>query len=177
MTRRSAPALALIALAAGLAACSAGGAARTGDARFGDRARTDADAWAEDGRETLLIGPPADSTGFFVYLAVVDSVAVRAAGRAAPGEAVAVDVLVKGALPDACSELNAVTQTRTGHFVALTLTMRQPRGAVCAQVVRPYRFYVSLDDALPAGSYTLTLNGRVTPFQILAAPATPPGAP
>lgn len=165
--------LALIALTASLAACS--GATRTGDARYGDRARTDGDAWADDGRETLLIGPPADSTAFFVYPAVVDSVAVRAAGRAAPGEAVAVEVLVKGALPDACSALNAVTQSRTGHFVTLTLTMRQPRGAVCAQVVRPYRFYVSLDDALPAGSYTLTLNGRVTPFQILAG--TAPEAP
>ena len=177
MTRRLAPALAVLTLAASLAAC-AGGGAKTGDARYGDRARTDTDAWAEDGRETLLIGPPADSSRFFVYPAVVDSVAVRPAQRsAAPGVAVAVDVLVKGALPDACSELNAVTQTRTGHFVALTLTMRQPRGAVCAQVVRPYRFYVSLDDALPAGSYTLTLNGRVTPFQIHAVPATPASAP
>ena len=86
-----------------------------------------------------------------------------------PGEAVPVEVLVKGALPDACSALNAVTQEQTGHFVTMTLTMRQPRGAVCAQVVRPFRFYVRLDGLFAPGSYTLRLNGRVTPFQVLDA--------
>jgi hypothetical protein len=153
-----------------LAACS-GGRRATADGQYGHRA----DEWGADGRETLLISPPADSAGFFVYPAVVDSVAVRPERRAvAPGEAVPVEVLVKGALPDACSALDAVTQSQTGHFVTLALTMRQPRGAVCAQVVRPYRFYVRLDSLFAPGSYTLTLNGRVTPFQILAAPAETP---
>jgi hypothetical protein len=85
-----------------------------------------------------------------------------------------VEVLVKGALPDACSALDAVTQRQTGHFVTLALTMRQPRGAVCAQVVRPYRFYVRLDSLFEAGSYTLTLNGRTVPFQIRTAPTEAP---
>ena len=157
--------LALLLVSGTLAACSGGAATRSGDARYGDRK----DAWAPDGRETLLITPPADSTAYFVYTAVVDSVSVRTAGRAAPGESVGVEVLVKGALPDACSALNAVTQSRTGHFVTLALTMRQPRGDVCAQVVRPFRFYVALDEPFEAGSYTLSLNGRVTPFQVLPA--------
>lgn len=166
--------LALVLAALAVAACSGGGRT-TSDGRYGHRS----DGWGADGRETLLLGEPADSAGFFVYPAVIDSVAVRPERRAvAAGEAVAVEVLVKGAMPDACSALNAVTQTRTGHFVTLALTMRQPRGAVCAQVVRPYRFYVRLDSLFEAGSYTLTLNGRVTPFQIREAPAgAPAGAP
>ena len=45
--------------------------------------------------------------------------------------------------------------------------MRQPRETVCAAVVRPFRYYLVLDGAYPAGSYTLTLNGSVTPFQVL----------
>ena len=164
--------LVLGALAAGLALAACGGPRQTADRRYGHRAA----GWGPDGRETLLI-VPADSASVFVYPAVVDSVAVRPAQRSvAAGEAVPVEVLVKGALPDACSALNAVTQTRTGHFVTMALTMRQPRGAVCAQVVRPFRFYVRLDSLFEPGSYTLTLNGRVTPFQIReAAPrgATP----
>lgn len=159
---RTAALVSLLALAA--SACTSGGEARTGDDRFGNRA----DAWAPDGRETLLITPPDDSTGYFVYTAVVDSVAVRVARRGASADdAVPVEVLVKGALPDACSELNAVTQERSGHFVSMALTMRQPRGDVCAQVVRPFRFYVRLDSLYAAGSYTLTLNGKTTPFQVL----------
>ncbi|HEX8384626.1 MAG TPA: hypothetical protein VF576_00500 [Rubricoccaceae bacterium] len=167
MPRAARFAFGLAALA--LAACTGGGQT-TSDGRYGHRA----DGWGPDGRETLLIAPPADSAGYFVYPAVVDSVAVRPERRAAAGEAVPVEVLVKGALPDACSALDAVTQARTGHFVTLALTMRQPRGAVCAQVVRPFRFYVRLDSLFEAGSYTLTLNGRVTPFQILAAPSEDP---
>ncbi len=154
----------LLTLGLALAACS-GSRTRTGDQRFGHRA----DGWGPDGRETLLIGAPTDSSGVFIYTAVVDSVAVRAAVPSVPGEAVPVEVLVKGALPDACSALNAVTQEQTGHFVSMTLTMRQPRGAVCAQVVRPFRFYVRLDGLFAPGSYTLRLNGRVTPFQVLDA--------
>ena len=154
----------LASLAVALAACSAGGRT-TGDQRYGNRA----DGWGPDGRETLLLGAPADSSGFFVYTAIVDSVAVRAAAAAASGEAVPVEVLVKGALPDACSELNAVTQERAGHYVTMGLSMRQPRGAVCAQVVRPFRFYVRLDSLFAPGAYTLTLNGSITPFQIREA--------
>ena len=154
----------------GVAACS-GGRRATADGQYGHRT----DERGADGRETLLIGPPADSAGYYVSPAVVDSVAVRPERPAiAAGEAVPVEVLVKGALPDACSALDAVTQSRTGHFVTLALTMRQPRGAVCAQVVRPYRFYVRLDSLFEAGSYTLTLNGRTVPFQIRTAPAEAP---
>lgn len=150
----------------GLAACSGGGRTTPRDDTYGDRVAR----WGEDGRETLLITSPQDSTGFFVYPAVIDSVAVRPERQGlAPGESVPVEVLVKGAMPDACSALNAATQSRTGHFVTLDLTMRQPRGAVCAQVVRPYRFYVRLDSLYEAGSYTLTVNGRITPFQIREA--------
>ena len=162
---RARPAL-LLALAAGTALAACGGGRRTtADDRYGDRR----DGWGPDGRETLLI-VPADSARVFVYPAVVDSVAVRPAQTSvAAGERVPVEVLVKGAMPDACSALDAVTQSQTGHFVTMTLTMRQPRGAVCAQVVRPFRFYVRLDSLFAPGSYTLALNGRVTPFRIREA--------
>jgi hypothetical protein len=144
------------------AGCAAPGPGSSGDSRFGHRVAGD-----QGGRETMLLRPPADSVGYLTFPASIDSVAVRPAERAVrAGASVTVDVLIKGALPDACAELDAVEQRRGGRQVEMTLTMRQPRGAVCAQVVRPYRFYSVLPGLFEPGSYTLTLNGRVHTFQI-----------
>ena len=164
MTRGVLLALALGVSALGLAACSG---ASTDAASGPDRDRYGYRVGSDDGRETMLIRPISDSTRYLVYPAVVDSVAVRPAGRPAPGDAVAVEVLVKGALPDACAELTEVTQTRQARYVTVDLMMRQPRETVCAAVVRPFRFYLVLDGAYPAGSYVLRLNGTTTPFQVL----------
>ena len=148
-----------------LAACAGGGASGDGAARDGFGYRVG--GVSSDGRETVLLAPVTDSTRYLLFPAVVDSVAVRPAGRPAPGDAVAVEVLVKGSLPDACAELTDVTQARASHYVTVDLVMRQPRETVCAQVVRPFRFYLMLDGAYEAGSYTLALNGTSYPFQIL----------
>lgn len=158
----------LTALALGLAACggtseAAGGPDRD---RFGYRVGSDPN------RETVLIRPVTDSTRYLVYPAVIDSVAVRPAGRPAPGDGVAVEVLIQGALPDACAELADATQERQSHFVTVGLLMRQPRETVCAAVVRPFRFYLMLDGWYEAGSYTLRLNGSAVPFQVLPAPVS-----
>ena len=155
----------LVLLALTLAACGGSGGAAGGPDRdrFGYRIGSD------DGRETMLLRPISDSTRYLVYPAVVDSIGVRPAGRPAPGDAVAVEVLVQGALPDACAELTDVYQSRQGHFVTVELLMRQPRETVCAAVVRPFRFYLVLDGGYEVGSYTLQLNGTVRPFQVLPA--------
>lgn len=153
--------------AVALAACGGGGASSsaTAEERFGYRLG----GVTEDGRETMLLTPVSDSTRYLTFPAVVTSVDVRPAGRPAPGDAVAVEVLVKGALPDACAELSGVTQTRESHFVTVELTMRQPLETVCAAVVRPFRFYLMLDGAYEVGSYTLRFNDQTVPFQILPA--------
>ena len=113
------------------------------------------------------VAGPVPALAYLVTPAVLDSVAVRPAQRVAPpGEAVPVEILVKGALPDACSELGEATQTRAMNLIDVTLTMRRPRGAACAQVVRPFRFYLPLDGTFPPGSYTLKVNGAAYPFRI-----------
>ena len=124
----------------------------------------------------LVLLEPGDSTGSYLTLpAILDSVSVRPAVTAAvPGTPVEVEVLVKGTLPDACTTLDAATQSRVGHLVTATLTMRQPHGALCAQVVRPFRFYMPLEGTYEPGHYTLTLNGTAYPFRIRAlAPGNP----
>ena len=151
-------------LMVGLAACAGSGDDSVSpDEQFGHRY----EGIAPDGRETVLI-EPADSSAVYIELPVfLDSVHVRSAHREAlPGEAVPVEVLIKGALPDACSELNEATQERMEHFVEVTLTVRRPRGAICTEVVRPFRFYLPLDGTFAPGSYSLRINGAAHPFRI-----------
>ena len=165
MSGRPLLALGIAALAAAaLAGCSrTREAARPGDDDYGHRY----EGVAPDGRETVLLTPPDSAEAYLVVPAVLDSVAVRPARREAPpGEAVPVEVLIKGALPDACSALNDATQSRAANLLDVTLTMRRPRGALCAQVVRPFRFYLPLDGLFPPGSYTLKVNGAAYPFRI-----------
>ena len=154
-----------------LAACGGGAASADGPDRDAFGYRTG----SGDARETVALRPAADSTRYLFFPAVIDSVGVRAAGRPAAGDAVAVEVVVQGAFPDACAELSALRQSRLGRFVTVELLMRQPRETVCAAVVRPFRFYVVLDGAYEAGSYTLRLNGRTVPFQVLPALAPDAG--
>ena len=150
------------ALAAALAACG-GARPRPPDGEYGHRY----DGVAPDGRETVLLAPADTAAGFITLPAILDSVAVRPAVAAAPpGTAVPVEVLVKGTLPDACTVLDAATQERAGHLISVTLTMQQPHGALCAQVVRPFRFYLPLEGTYAPGHYTLRVNGAAYPFRI-----------
>jgi hypothetical protein len=168
--------LALVLSAGGAAGCAAvRPAALPPDEQFGHRPGA-----AEDGgRLTLAITPPDTTVRYFYYPAVFDTVHVRPApfdgARPVDAQQVAVEVLVKGALPDACSELHTVRQERFGHIVEVRLEMRRPQGAVCASVVRPYRFYLMLDGGYGAGAYTLKLNDRPVAFVVgTPGPDTPP---
>ncbi|MDT0630291.1 hypothetical protein [Rubrivirga litoralis] len=146
-----------------LTACGGSGEAAAPD-RYGYRV-----GGAVGGRTTVALAPPDTTVRTLAFPAVVDSVGVRAAGRPAPGDGVAVEAVVLGAFPDACSALSDVRQERAGHYVTATLAMRQPLETVCAAVVRPFRFYLPLDGAFAAGSYTLKVNDTVVPFQVLPA--------
>ena len=154
----------LLALAAVLAACGGAEEVAVDTDRFGYRVGGEA-----GGRVTVVPAPPDSTTRTLTFPVVVDSVGVRVAGRPAPGDGVAVEAVVLGSFPDACSVLSGVEQARAGHYVTATLTMRQPLETVCAAVVRPFRVYLVLDGTYPAGSYTLTVNDAPYPFQVLPA--------
>lgn len=141
-----------------LAACAGSNGASEPDADFGDRGGED------PSRETLLITPPSDDDEFFYYPAPTSEVVVRPGpieGGRRP-----VEFLIKGALPDACTELHDIRQEVRGHLIEVSFEIRRPKGAVCAQVVRPYRFYYTLEEPLAPGDYTLELNESVHPFTV-----------
>jgi hypothetical protein len=150
----------LAVLAVALGACG-GSAEAVEDESFGAR------DGAGDGeeRETLLITPPDSTEEFFYYPAYFSDVEVRT-GPVTGGRR-PVELLIRGALPDGCTALHYIGQERRGNLIDVTFEMRKPKGAVCTQVVRPYRFYYTLDEPLPPGDYTLTVNGDVEPFTVL----------
>lgn len=145
-------------LALGLAGCLGSREPAEPGTEFGSRDE------AGEGRETMLITPPDSTQEFFYYPAYASEVVVR------PGPVELgrhpVELLIKGALPDACTELHDIRQETRGHLVEVTFEMRRPKGGVCAQVVRPYRFYYTLDTPLAPGDYTLRLNDGVHPFTV-----------
>jgi hypothetical protein len=119
-----------------------------------------------EGRQTVLVEPPPDPDAYFTYPAYFDTVNVRVAPFGPGATAVPVEILVMGSLPDACMELSEVSQERLGNLINVSLMMRRPKGAICAQVVRPFRFYLELDGAFEPGPYTLKINDSVHPFDV-----------
>lgn len=129
------------------------------DDQFGSRQ-------AEPSREIVVINPPDTAVSYFYYPAVYDTVHVRPAPVTAARREVPVEVLIKGSFPDTCFELHSIDQARFENQLEVTVQMRKPQGAVCASVVRPYRFYMLLDGSYGPGSYTLKINGSARTFVI-----------
>jgi hypothetical protein len=120
----------------------------------------------EDGRTTTVIGPEDGSQVYRYADAFTDHVRVRP--EAVSSEPVAVEVLIEGAFPDSCTELHDANQTRSGNILEVTLRTRRPQGALCAAVIKPFRFYLLLDGAFSPGPYTLKVNGGAHPFEVKA---------
>ena len=136
------------------------------DSQFGHRFEGE----APDGRRTLNFPAPAGEGDFTLLPATFESVIVRAAPLTSAQSDVQVEVLIKGAFPDACIEMHQFNHTRSGNLIEATLDMRRPEGTVCMNARRPYRLYLMLDGTYTAGSYVLKVNGTVVPFTIRAEP-------
>jgi len=125
---------------------------------------------SSDGRRTIDITPADSSKHYSYYPAVIDSVIIQPAAFQPGQSAVAVEALLKGAFPDGCMQLHDAEQDRSEHLIVVTLRMRRPQGALCASVMRPYRFYLRLDGVFEPGSYTLKINDIVHPFVVRGRP-------
>lgn len=119
----------------------------------------------DESRETVLIEPKEGvETAYDVRPAHIDTALIRAQDYDVTGAIV--EVLVKGTFPDGCSELNELDQSPSRNGQDVTLTMRRPTEAICTQVVRPYRFFFTLDRRFTPGEYTLSINGRALGFSV-----------
>ncbi len=138
--------------------------------RYGHRVKGE----DSEGRQTIAVTAPQEDTEYRMFDATFETVTIRPAAATPETRlsGVPVEVLIKGAFPDACTELHEVTQQRAGNLVLVTLTMRRPQGSVCARVLRPYRFYLDLDGGFVTGSYSLRLNDTAHPFEVSVRPAS-----
>ena len=154
----------LIVLVTFVGACATTGPAPDPDTTFGHRVDGD----DSDGRTTIVIAPAEQDVAYRFFEASYESVTIRPDQITAENQTagVPVEVLIKGAFPDACSELHEMEQQRAGNLVLVTLTMRRPQGSVCASVLRPYRYYLDLEGTFRPGSYSLRLNDDTHAFVV-----------
>ncbi len=76
-----------------------------------------------------------------------------------------VQAVVRGSLPDSCTEIDQVAATRSGTIFTIQVITARPADQVCAEMLTPYERNVALDVyGLPAGTYTVTAAGASASF-------------
>ena len=107
--------------------------------------------------------PAVDAGAVEVGLAVVDSIDILIM-ELMP---VQVSVVARGNLPDGCTTIGQAATEHDDTIFVVTLTTRRPLDAVCTEALVPYEQAVPLDVAgLPAGVYTVTVNGVSDTFEL-----------
>jgi inhibitor of cysteine peptidase len=80
---------------------------------------------------------------------------------------VQVNVHVTGWLGDGCTTLDQVTQVQTGNTITVRITTARPTDAICTQQLVGFEKTIALDVAgLPAGTYTVDVNGVIDTFTL-----------
>lgn len=107
--------------------------------------------------------PPAGTGSVEIGLAVVDSIDILMM-ESMP---VQVTVVARGNLPDGCTSIGEAATQREGNAFVVTLTTTRPQDAICTEALVPYEQPIPLDVAgLPAGAYTVTVNGAGGTFEL-----------
>ena len=109
-------------------------------------------------------GDPKDSGEFIRGEAVVEDVEIVFLESFPLG----VHAVASGYLPDPCTEIDEISVEREGsHFEVLITTLREAE-VMCAQVIEAFEQNIPLDVyGLPAGDYTVTVNGINAEFSFL----------
>jgi hypothetical protein len=82
---------------------------------------------------------------------------------------VQVSAIVRGYLPDACTEISRVTSDQDGETFNITVATARPKDTACAEVIQSYEETVPLDVlGLTAGVYTVDANGVTATFELQA---------
>lgn len=107
---------------------------------------------------------PKDSGEFIRGEAVVENVEILFLESFPLG----VHAIASGYLPDPCTDIDEISVEREGnHFEVLITTLREAE-VMCAQVIEEFEQNIPLDVyGLPAGDYTVTVNGIDAEFTFL----------
>ena len=76
-----------------------------------------------------------------------------------------VQVYIEGGLADSCTTFHDLKMERSVSTFKITVTVRRPRDAVCAQVYTTFEKYENLgSDFVPGETYTVHVNDQTTSF-------------
>ncbi|MGE5224667.1 MAG: hypothetical protein ACM3PY_19700 [Omnitrophica WOR_2 bacterium] len=117
------------------------------------------------------VGPtPTPTTAFGTYAAQVDRVTVEV--NPSPLQA---NAIVHGELTEACARLGEIRQSYQRRQFLIQVSATSPIDRGCIQITTPFEEKVPLDIAsLPAGRYTVVVNGVVSDtFTLETASSTP----
>ena len=79
---------------------------------------------------------------------------------------VQVNLLARGTVPDACTEIGEVRQERAGNAVTVTIATTRDPAALCAQVLTAVEETIPLEGDFPPGEYTVPVNGVTQAFRV-----------
>ncbi len=83
------------------------------------------------------------------------------------GSPIPVQVIVNGSLPDSCAQVELMQQKQDGSHFTITLSTIPSTAEGCVQDTLPFRILIPLNIVnLPAGSYTVDVNGSPASFEI-----------
>lgn len=74
-------------------------------------------------------------------------------------------VRVVGELPDTCTEVGVVSQSRSGNVITVTVATERT-GDSCAEVLRPVDIQVWLESVSEPGDYVVLVNGVERRFTV-----------
>lgn len=91
---------------------------------------------------------------------------------------VQVNVIAKGNLPDGCTEIDQIEQTRQDNAFQVTITTRRPGDAACTEQLVPFEEVIPLEvENLPAGNYSINANGALGAFALTVDNGLPTATP
>ena len=78
-----------------------------------------------------------------------------------------VEAIVNGYLPDSCTQLHQIQQTRLGQTIYLRLRSKRPKEIACLPVITEVSYNVTLDGKfIPGSAYELRVNGKSKVFNL-----------
>lgn len=104
-------------------------------------------------------GKPADEppTRLEIVPIQIDEVKV-AVMKSLPAQ---ISLEVRGIIGDSCNSLNAITQTRKGNEVEVSITAVRKHGVPCMELAQLFEQTIKLDGDFPPGTYTIKVNDKV----------------
>lgn len=76
------------------------------------------------------------------------------------------EIVIRGTLGDACTELHDIGDTLNGSTIRVTVETRRPADAICAQVIESFETTYTLTSVPGPGTYTVSVNGVERQFTV-----------